>query len=92
GRYSLVEIELHTGRTHQIRAQMAHAGHPLLGDAKYGLARDNRDSGYRFQALCAWRLRFDAGDSAEHLEYLNGRLFEVPQVWFVKDLKDGTLQ
>ena len=55
---SLVEIELVTGRTHQIRAHMAHIGHPLLGDGKYGVNRTDRQKGYKFQALYAYRLCF----------------------------------
>lgn len=92
GRRSLLEIELHTGRTHQIRAQLAHIGHPLLGDAKYGRARDSRGSGLKHQALYAHRLMFDAGERAEHLAHLNGRLFEVPRVWFADDFLAGRLK
>ena len=82
GRFSLLEIELLTGRTHQIRAQMAHVGHPLLGDTKYGTAAQNKGTGWKFQALCAYRLRFSAGDRAEHLAYLNGKTFTVGQIPF----------
>jgi 23S rRNA pseudouridine955/2504/2580 synthase len=91
GGYSLLEIELFTGRTHQIRAQMAHIGHALLGDAKYGRARDNRESGYRFQALYAYRMTLDAGEHAEHLAYLNQKTFEVKDVWFCRDFYEGKL-
>jgi 23S rRNA pseudouridine955/2504/2580 synthase len=86
---ALVEIELLTGRTHQIRAQMAHVGHPLLGDAKYGRAADSRGSGFSHQALYAYRLMFDAGDRAGHLRYLDGRMFEVPRVAFAEDFYNG---
>lgn len=60
GDVSLVECELITGRTHQIRAQMAHAGHPLLGDGQYGDAAWNRAMGRGQQALYAVRLEFPA--------------------------------
>lgn len=83
GRYSLLEIELLTGRTHQIRAQMSSIGHPLLGDTKYGTAKQNQGTGFKFQALYAYRLKFCAGECAEHLKYLNGRLFEVENVPFL---------
>jgi len=91
-RFSLVEAELLTGRTHQIRAQMAHIGHPLLGDAKYGLAKQNAGTGYRFQALWSYQLTFDAGERAGPLAYLNGRTFTVENVPLVADfdrLGDG---
>ena len=84
-RFSLLEIELLTGRTHQIRAQMAHIGHPLLGDTKYGLARENKGTGFRFQALYSYRLVFSAGEKAEHLAYLNGKEFCVSDVPFEKE-------
>ena len=51
GDRALLEIELLTGRTHQIRAHMAHIGHPLLGDGKYGINRADRAEGYKYQAL-----------------------------------------
>ena len=81
---SLVECTLLTGRTHQIRAQMAHAGWPLLGDGKYGSERENR----RFdetagQALYSYRLRFDFPTDAGILDYLRGREFTVEHIGFV---------
>lgn len=51
---AVVEIELHTGRKHQIRAQLAHAGHPVAGDRRYG-ARRRLPGGI---ALVSWRLSF----------------------------------
>ncbi len=82
---SLVECALLTGRTHQIRAQMAHAGWPLLGDGKYGSERENR----RYeetagQALYSYRLRFDFPTDAGLLEYLRGREFTVKHIEFVE--------
>ena len=59
GGLSLVECRLGTGRTHQIRAQMAHAGWPLLGDGKYGSDSVNRRHGEDGQLLCSYRLDFD---------------------------------
>lgn len=84
---SLLEVELLTGRTHQIRAQFAYIGHPLLGDGKYGVNRDDRRRGYKFQALYAYRLRFDFADRSGTLGYLCGKTFMLPEdaVWFVSD-------
>ncbi len=79
--YSLVECELITGRTHQIRAQFAHAGHPLLGDGKYGKLDKRSDRSY--QALYSYKLTFDFTTEAGVLEHLNGKSFMVPDVDFV---------
>ena len=89
GALSLVECELLTGRTHQIRAQFAAAGHPLLGDGKYGRERDNRPYGRSFQALCSYKLRFDFPTEAGILEYLKGKTFTVEDVDFVEEYFGG---
>ena len=82
---SLVECDLITGRTHQIRAQFAAAGHPLLGDGKYGSERVNRTYGRRYQALYSYRLSFHFTTPADELEYLNGRSFQVEKIDFVTE-------
>ncbi|MGI5977745.1 MAG: RluA family pseudouridine synthase [Candidatus Limivicinus sp.] len=84
GRLSLVECHLLTGRTHQIRAQMAHAGWPLLGDTKYGRERVNRDFGEKGQALYSYRLSFAFPTDAGILNYLKGREFRVDRVDFAE--------
>jgi 23S rRNA pseudouridine955/2504/2580 synthase len=81
---SLVECRLHTGRTHQIRVQMANAGHPLLGDSKYGVLRQNRAHGENRQLLWSYKLTFSFQTPAGELEYLNGKAFTVKNVPFVK--------
>ena len=82
---SLIECALLTGRTHQIRAQMAHAGWPLVGDGKYGSERDNRRMGEtEGQALYSYRLRFDFPTDAGILNYLRGREFTVSHIAFVE--------
>ena len=84
---SLLEIELVTGRTHQIRAHMSYIGHPLLGDGKYGINKDDRAKGYKYQALYAYRLRFDFDDESGALGYLKGKEVKLSRddVWFLKD-------
>ena len=84
---SLVECELITGRTHQIRAQFAHAGHPLLGDGKYGKLNKNFDRNY--QALYSYKLTFTFTTDAGGLEYLNGKSFRVEMVDFVEEYFPG---
>ena len=88
---SLVEVELLTGRTHQIRAHFASVGHPLLGDGKYGKNAMNKPLGYKKQFLYSYRLKFAFTSDAGILEYLNGKSFEVPDVWFRREFLDGTL-
>lgn len=78
---SLLECELFTGRTHQIRAQLAACGHPLLGDGQYGSADECR----AFQALYAYCIRFAFTSDAGPLASLNGRRFQVRSVPFVKE-------
>lgn len=74
GERALLEVELITGRTHQIRAHLAHIGHPILGDDKYGDRLLNRQLGLKRQQLWATRLVFEAEGA---LSYLNGRSFSV---------------
>ncbi len=70
--FSLVEIELITGRTHQIRVSFAHVGHPLLGDGKYAVNKKDREMGYKSQALCAYSLTFKGCKKSALLGYLEG--------------------
>ncbi len=84
---SLVECELITGRTHQIRAQFAHAGHPLLGDGKYGKLDKRSDRNY--QALYSYKLTFDFATDAGVLAHLNGKSFQVKDVDFVSEYFPG---
>ena len=87
GGNALCEVELVTGRTHQIRAHMAHIGHPLMGDGKYGVNRGEKTRGYKFQALYAYRLAFRFQNGEGRLGYLNGKSFELDPdcIWFLKD-------
>ena len=80
---TLVECKLITGRTHQIRAQFAHAGHPLLGDGKYGKLDKRYDRSY--QALYSYKLSFLFTTDAEELSYLDGKSFQVQEVDFARE-------
>ncbi|MDF9824139.1 23S rRNA pseudouridine955/2504/2580 synthase [Breznakia sp. PF5-3] len=65
---SLVEIELFSGRAHQIRAQFAHMGFPLLGDLRYGSTHTD----FQYQALCAYKLVFHSSNN-DYFSYLDGK-------------------
>ena len=88
---ALLEVELLTGRTHQIRAHMAHIGYPLLGDGKYGVNREERERGYKYQALYSYKLRFSFQTDAGLLNYLNGKEFSIDKksIYFTKDFFQG---
>ena len=85
GRHSLLEVDLITGRTHQIRATMAHIGHPLVGEGKYGIAAN--DLGFQHQALCAWSVTFRFQGSC-HLDYLNSRTFSLGEDVFTGYIRE----
>lgn len=78
--FSLLEIDLLTGRTHQIRAHLAHIGHPLLGDGKYSNNIEGKQIGYKKQALYSCKLRFAFESDAGILNYLQDREFTATHV------------
>ncbi len=91
GERTLAEVDLLTGRTHQIRAHFAHIGHPLLGDGKYGGSKANKQAGFDVQALYSYKLGFEFTTPAGCLEYLNHREFSVSdpeKIWFVKKFRE----
>ncbi len=82
---SLLEINLLTGRTHQIRAHLSHINHHVLGDSKYGKNFINKKFNFKYQALCSYKLNFDFKTDAGLLNYLSGQEFSIPQdkIWFL---------
>ena len=83
GELSLHECRLITGRTHQIGAQLADIGYPLLGDGKYGREKFNKPYGESRQALCSYKLVFAFKSDAGILNYVNGKEFKLSQIPFV---------
>ncbi len=75
---SLLEVDLHTGRTHQIRAQLAYMGNSIIGDGKYGKSYStDKKNGFVHQALCAYKLSFRLENEYKTLSYLNGKEFKI---------------
>lgn len=88
---SLVEIELVTGRTHQIRAHMASIGHALLGDGKYGKIELDKKLGYKHQALCSYKLTFKPKN--DEISLLNGKEFTVKKadIYFLREFSSKSI-
>ena len=86
---SLLEVELITGKTHQIRAHLSSIGHPLLGDGKYGVNRDDRKAGYSYQALYAYKLCMSFSKCGCEFDYLSGQCFTVDKskIYFLKEFE-----
>ena len=72
---SLLEVEIETGKTHQIRAHLAHIGYPIVGDGKYGSNSVNKQLGFKYQQLKAYKLNFNFKSDSGILNYLNGKTF-----------------
>ena len=70
---SLLDVNLHTGKTHQIRAHLAHIGYPIIGDGKYGINKINKQFGYKTQQLCSSYIKFNFKTDAKILNYLSNK-------------------
>ena len=70
---SFLDVNLHTGKTHQIRAHLAHIGYPIVGDGKYGNREINKKFKYKYQQLCSYSLKFCFKTDAGILNYLNNK-------------------
>ena len=83
---SLLDVDLVTGRTHQIRAHFSYVGHPLLGDGKYGNISSDKKLGYKHQALCSYYIRFDS-DITGTLSSLAGVEVSLDKknIWFFSE-------
>ncbi|MBE6834727.1 MAG: RluA family pseudouridine synthase [Ruminococcaceae bacterium] len=87
--FSLAEVHLLTGRTHQIRAHFSSIGHPLAGDIKYGSKKTNKEN--KRQLLYSYKIVFNFTTDAGCLDYLNNKEFSVDNIWFLDDFYKGKI-
>lgn len=84
---NLLDVTLHTGRTHQIRATLSHIGLPIIGDGKYGSYEINKKFKVNHQLLCSYSIKFEFLNDSGILNYLNNKEFYLGNLPFVEFLK-----
>lgn len=88
---SLLDVELQTGKTHQIRAHLSYLGYPIIGDGKYGKNEINKKFGCKYQNLCSYILKFNFKEHSGILEYLNGKEFKLSYSFQSQNQKKSTI-
>lgn len=78
----ILDVEIETGKTHQIRAHLAHMGYPIIGDGKYGKNDINKKFNKKVQMLCSYKLKFNFKNDNGILEYLKGKKFLLDKKLF----------